>query len=296
MNRQQKSRFSLFPRAFKNRDPKSSKKSSPGGQNEPQELLRRSQEQPKRPQDGPKSRQERPKRRPRAARSAPKGRPRRPRSAKRPLGRPPGPILASFWGALGFIFKQLRRPFRSSRALRQTIENTLRNHWSKGLVLAWPAFGGRKRNHDEGFTFFSGQSEIRDPRSDVRPPVSEIRDPRSGIWDPRSEIRDAERLLCLRIQLASQTCFLIRRNSKTHGFYLVPCFPSLSSPTRGSPRLEITRKCSSKSLVKRSFETAAGQKRIRTMARWPGFGGACPTGDPATEPNRLNLGRRGACW
>ena len=235
MNCQQKARFSLFPRAFKNRDPKSSKKSSPGGQNEPQELLRRSQEQPKRPQDGPKSRQERPKRRPRAARSGPK-------SAKRPFGRPPGPILASFWGALGFIFKQLRRPFRSSRALRQTIENTLRNHWSKGLVLAWPAFGGRKRNHDEGFTFFSGQ----------------------------------ERLLCLRIQLASQTCFLIRRNSKTHGFYVVPCFPSLSSPTRGSPRLEITRKFCSKSPVKRSFKTAAGQKRTRTMARWPVFGGAAP--------------------
>ena len=152
--------------------------------------------------------------------------------------------MASFWGAQGLIFKQFRRPFRSSRALRQTIENTLRNHWSKGLVLAWPAFGGRKRNHDEGFTFFSGQ----------------------------------ERLLCLRIQLASQTCFFIRRNSKTHGFYVLPCFPSLSSPTRGSPSLEITRKCSSKSLVKRSFETAAGQKRIRTMARWPGFGGACPTG------------------
>ena len=63
MNCQQKSRFSLFPRAFKNRDPKSYKKSSLGGQNEPQELLRRSQEQPKRPQDGPKRRQERPKRR-----------------------------------------------------------------------------------------------------------------------------------------------------------------------------------------------------------------------------------------
>ena len=164
MNCQQKSRFSLFPRAFKNRDPKSYKKSSPGGQNEPQELLRRSQERPKRPQDGPKSA-------PRAARSAPRGAqeqpgahqkgpkrgPGRPRSAKRPFGRPPGPILASFWGALGFIFKQLRRPFRSSRALRQTIENTLRNHWSKGLVLAWPAFGDKKRNHDEGFTFFSGQ-------------------------------------------------------------------------------------------------------------------------------------------
>ena len=90
---------------------------------------RRSQERPKMPQDGPKSA-------PRAARSAPRGAqeqpgahqkgtkrdPGRPRSAKKPPGTPPGPILASFWGALGFIFKQLRRPFRSSRALRQTIE------------------------------------------------------------------------------------------------------------------------------------------------------------------------------
>ena len=111
---------------------------------------------------------------PRAARSAPRGAqeqpgahqkgpkrgPGRPRSAKRPFGRPPGPILASFWGALGFIFKQLRRPFRSSRALRQTIENTLRNHWSKGLLSVWPAFGGRKRNHDEGVHAFSGQDVL----------------------------------------------------------------------------------------------------------------------------------------
>ena len=120
---------------------------------------------------GPKSSPRGPKTAPRAARSAPRGAqeqpgahqkgpkrgPGRPRSAKRPFGRPPGAILPSFWGALGFIFKQLRRPFRSSRALRQTIENTLRNHWSKGLVLAWPAFGGRKRNHDEGVHAFSGQ-------------------------------------------------------------------------------------------------------------------------------------------
>ena len=68
--------------------------------------------------------------------------------------------MASFWGALGFIFKQLRRPFRSSRALRQTIENTLRNHWSKGLLSVWPAFGGRKRNHDEGVHAFSGQDVL----------------------------------------------------------------------------------------------------------------------------------------
>ena len=120
---------------------------------------------------GPKSSPRGPKTAPRAARSAPRGAqeqpgahqkgpkrgPGRPRSAKRPFGRPPGPILPSFWGALGFIFKQLRRPFRSSRALRQTIENTLRNYWSKGLLSVWPAFGGRKRNHDEGVHAFSGQ-------------------------------------------------------------------------------------------------------------------------------------------
>ena len=147
MNCQQKSRFSFFPRALKNRDRKSSKKSSPEGQHEPQERLRRSQERPKRPQDGPKSAL-------RAARSAPRGAqeqpgahqkgpkrdPGRPRSAKKPPGTPPGPILASFWGARGLIFKHSRRPFRSSRALRQTIENTLRNYWSKGLLSVWPAF------------------------------------------------------------------------------------------------------------------------------------------------------------
>ena len=120
---------------------------------------------------GPKSSPRGPKTAPRAARSAPRGAqeqpgahqkgpkrgPGRPRSAKRPFGRPPGPILASFWGALGFIFKQLKRPFRSSRALRQTIENTLRNHWSKGLVLGWPSLGGRERNHYEYFMLYSGQ-------------------------------------------------------------------------------------------------------------------------------------------
>ena len=132
-----------------------------------------------------------------------------------------------------------------------------------------------------------------------RPPVSEIRDPRSEIWDLGPEIRDQRsRKTSL---FTNPTCLpdvlLIRRNSRTHGFYVVPCFPSLSLPTRGSPRLEITRKGSSKSLVKRSFETAAGQKRIRAMARWPGFGGACPTGDLATEPlKEVVLGRRGACW
>ena len=128
MNCQQKSRFSLFPRAFKNRDPKSYKKSSPGGQNEPQELLRRSQERPKRPQDGPKSAL-------RAARSAPRGAqeqpgahqkgpkrdPGRPRSAKKPPGTPPGPILASFWGARGLISSNLAVLFEArARSARQS--------------------------------------------------------------------------------------------------------------------------------------------------------------------------------
>ena len=151
---------------------------------------------------GPKSSPRGPKTAPRAARSAPRGAqeqpgahqkgpkrgPGRPRSAKRPFGRPPGPILASFWGALGFIFKQLRRPFRSSRALRQTIENTLRNYWSKGLLSVWLAFGGRKRNHDEGVHAFSGQDFL----------VYESN------WPPRR-------------------VFFARRTSKTFGFYVVPC-------------------------------------------------------------------------
>ena len=69
-----------------------------------------------------------------------------PREAKMsPRSGPGGPkarghILASFLGARGLIFKHSRRPFRSSRALRQTIENTFRNHWSKGLVSVWPRF------------------------------------------------------------------------------------------------------------------------------------------------------------
>ena len=110
------------------------------------------------------------------------------------------------------------------------------------------------------------------------------------VWGQKTQPRRGSsrflrpRRLTLRIQLASQACFFTRRTSKTCGFYVVPCFPRLSSPTRGSPRPEITRKCCSKSPVKRSFKTAAGQKQTRTMARWPGFGGACPTGDPATEP------------
>ena len=143
-------------------------------------------------------------------------------------------ILASFWGALGFIFKQLRHPFRSSRALRQTIENTLRNHWSKGLVLAWPAFGGRKRNHDEGFTFFSGQ----------------------------------ERLLCLRIQLASQTCCFI-------GFYVVPRFPSLFS-TPGPPRGEKHTKMLFEITCQKVLQDSCGPEAHKGHGSVAGFWGRMP--------------------
>ena len=114
----------------------------------------------RRPQDGPKSRQERPKRRPRAARSAPKGpqaRPWAPKVRQEALREAPGAHFGLILGGPGPHFKQFSCPFRSSRALRQTIENTLRNHWSKGLLSVWPAFGSRKRNHDEGVHAFSGQ-------------------------------------------------------------------------------------------------------------------------------------------
>ena len=146
-------------------------------------------------------------------------------------------ILASCWGALGLIFKQLRRPFRSSRVLRQTIEK----HSSKSLV---------KRS-------CVGLACVWRQNTQPRRGISRFLRPKP---------------LSLRIQLASQTCFFIRRNSKTLGFYVVPRFPSLFWTPRGSPRPEIARKCCSKSLVKSSFDTAAGQKRTRTLARWPVWG------------------------
>ena len=253
MNCQQKSRFSFFPRAFKNRDPKSSKKSSPGSQNEPQELLRRSQERPKRPQDGPKSRQERPKRRPRAARSAPKGpqaRPWAPKVRQEALREAPGAHVGLILGGPGLHFQAIEASF--SKLARAPPDN--RKHSSKSLV----------KRSCVGFAGVWGQKT----------------QPRRGI---HVFLRTRKTSLFTNPACLPDVLFDTAK-LKNHGFYVVPCFPSLSSPTRGSPRLEITRKCCSKSLVKRSFETAAGQKRTRTMARWPGFGGTCPTGDPATEP------------
>ena len=100
MNCQQKSRFSLFPRAFKNGDPKKLQK-------EPQERLRRSQERPKRPQDGPKSALRAARSAPRGAQEQPGAHQKGPKRAKRPFGTPPGPILALFWGGRGIISSNL---------------------------------------------------------------------------------------------------------------------------------------------------------------------------------------------
>ena len=122
-------------------------------------------------------------------------------------------------------------------------------------MLGWPAFGGSKRNHDEGVHAFSGQDFLV-----------------YGSHCPPRRVFS---------HVGPQKPLVFTWFRDFHAFLRPPVAP------RG---LEIKRKCSSKTLVKRSFETAAGQKRIRTMARWPGFGGACPTGDPATEP------RRGRAW
>ena len=119
--------FSRFRKGVFNRGPKRSKRSSPGGPNEPQARPGRPQERPKSPQDGSKRRSERAKRRPRPPRT------RGPKPCRRLQGALREVILASSWGPRGFIFELSRRPFRASRAVRSTDESTGRNHWSKGL-------------------------------------------------------------------------------------------------------------------------------------------------------------------
>ena len=190
MNCQQKSRVSFFPRALKNRDRKSSKKSSPEGQHEPQERLRRSQERPKRLQVGPKSRQERPKRRPRAARSAPKGPQARswaPKVRQEALREAPGAHFGLILGGPGLHFQAIEASF--SKLARAPPDN--RKHSSKSLVkrssLGLACVWGQKTQPRRGSSRF------------LRP-----------------------RLLSLRIQLPSQACFFTCRTSKTQGFYVVP--------------------------------------------------------------------------
>ena len=106
--------FSRFRKGAFNRGPKSSKRSSPGGPNEPQARPREhpgaAQEPPRRLQEPPGARQEAPKTtqdRPRRGSKGPKP-PRRLQGALRE------PILASSWGPRGLIFELSRRPFRAS--------------------------------------------------------------------------------------------------------------------------------------------------------------------------------------
>ena len=242
--------FRFFPRAFKNRDPKSSEKSSPEGYHEPQERLRRSQERPKRPQDGPKSRQERPKRRPRAARIAPKG----PQESQEALRDAPGAHFGLILGGPGHHFKQLRRPFRSSRALRQTIENNLRNHWSKGLLSVWPAFGGRKRNHDEGVHAFSGQDVLLYESN----------------WPPRRVFS----------HVGPQKPLVFTWFRAFHAFLRPPVAPRGQKSHENAVRNHLS-KGPSRQLQDRSSQGPWLSGR---------FGCASTTGDPATEPLRLKRG------
>ena len=61
--------------------------------------------------------------------------------------------------------------------------------------------------------------------------------------------------------------FFIRRGSKTLVFYGLPRFPSLFWTPRGPPRPNITRTC-----CRNHSSKTAGQKRTRTLARWPVLG------------------------
>ena len=113
--------FSRFRKGAFNRGPKSS--------------TSRAQMNPRRAPGVPRSGPRAPKTAPRGARS-PRGTRRGPRGPKPPRrlqGALREPILASSAGPWGLIFEPSRRPFRASRAVRSTDENTGRNHWSKGL-------------------------------------------------------------------------------------------------------------------------------------------------------------------
>ena len=151
---------------------------------------RRSQERPKRPQDGPKSAL-------RAARSAPRGAQEQPgapqegteRAPREPLGAqgPPRSLPGLILGGPGLHFQAIEASF--SKLARAPPDN--RKHSSKSLVK----------------------------RSCVG---------LAGVWGQQTQPRRGSsrflrpRLLSLRIQLPSQACFFTCRTSKTQGFYVVP--------------------------------------------------------------------------
>ena len=163
-------------------------------------------------------------------------------------------------GGPGHHFKQLRRPFRSSRALRQTIENNLRNHWSKGLLSVWPAFGGRKRNHDEGVHAFSGQDVLLYESN----------------WPPRRVFS----------HVGPQKPLVFTWFRAFHAFLRPPVAPRGQKSHENAVRNHLS-KGPSRQLRDRSAQGPWLSGR---------FGCASTTGDPATEPGKAQLGRRGACW
>ena len=217
---------------------------------------------------GPKSGPRGPKTAPRAARSAPRGAqeqpgahqkgpkrdPGRPRSAKKPPGTPPGPILASFWGARGLISSNLAVLFEArARSARQS-KNTLRNDWSKGLVLGWPAFGGSKRNHDEGVHACSGQDVLLYESN----------------WPPRRVFSH--------VGPQKPSVFIWFR--AFHAFLRPPVAPRGQKSHENAVRNHLS-KGPSRQLRDRSAQGPWLSGR---------FGCASTTGDPATEPVRLQRG------
>ena len=116
--------FSRFRKGAFNSGLKTSKRSPPGGPNEPQARPGRPQERPKSPQDGSKSLPERAKRRPRPPRSTPgedQRSPKPPSASREPFGSPFWPHLGapggSFSSLPGALFEPRARPARQTKAL-----------------------------------------------------------------------------------------------------------------------------------------------------------------------------------
>ena len=234
------------------------------------------QEAPRGVPGGPRSG---PKTAPRAARSAPRGAqeqpgahqkgpkrdPGRPRSAKKPPGTPPGPILASFWGARGLISSNL-------------------------AVL----FEARARSARQSKTLF----EIRDPRSEIRRTPPRIRDPRSEIRDPRSGIRDQRSRktslftnpTCLPDVLFDTAKFknlrFLRGSVLSKPFFAHPWLPEARNHTK--MLFEIT--------CQKVLRDSCGTEAHKDHGSVAGFWGRMPHWIRPPSLEEVVLGRRGACW
>ena len=171
--------------------------------------------------------------------------------------------MASFLGALGFIFIFQAIEACFSKLARAPPDN--RKHSSKSLV----------KRSCVGLAGAWGQET----------------EPQRGV-----HVVLRPRLLSLRIQLASQTSFFTRRASTTICFYVVPCCPSLSSTTRGSPRPDHT-KMLFEITCQKVLRDSCGTEAHKDHGSVAGLRGRSPLLDPATEPlKEVVLGRRGACW